>query len=212
MMSQRKPIAILESFWALRAGLASALDEGGFQVVRLESADQLDTSFSEKGRQDYSLFVLGPGSHHPTACGAVRQLQRLRPLTPVLVVFDFPSRLEVVQVLRSGAQSCISRKASQEDFVSAAKSALRGRRYLDPSVAGLLCDAVAQDGPTLQISNRESQVLTLLCKGHVAQEIAERLEVSRYTVESHKKSLMRKLDVRSQLKLVARARQLRLAP
>ncbi len=208
LMSQWKPIAVLERFWALRAGMAAALDDNGFQVVRLESAEQLDAALAENGRQDFSLFVLGPGSHRPTVCGAVRRLNQAGPQTPVLVVFDWPSRLEVVQVCRCGAQGCVSREASQEEFVSAVEAALRGRRYLDPSVAGLLCDALAQDGPTLRISDRESQVLSLLCKGCVAQEIAERLEVSRYTVESHKKSLMRKLGVRNQLELVVRSRQL----
>lgn len=209
MDEKGKQIAVLEKFWALRAGMASVLDAGGFQVETMESAGQLPNSAKEA--PDYALLVLGPGNHCPTAGSAVRRLRRLQPQTPVLVVFDHPNRLEVVQAFRCGAQSCVSRQVSQDEFLDAAKSAVNGRRYLDPSVAGMLCDAVAEGTAELRISERESQVLKLLSEGNDARKIAERLQVSRHTVESHKKSLMRKLGVRSQLELVARARQLHLA-
>lgn len=208
-MSRAKPIAVLERFWALRAGIASALDEIGMQVVTIEKADQLAGCASKPPGQGFSLFVLGPGSHRPTACSAVRLLRRYQPKVPVLVVFERPGRLQVVQALRSGATGCVCFRSSRKEFVKAVESTLKGRRHLDPWVARLLCDAVAQQR-SLQISDRESQVLILLCQGLCAQQIAQRLEVSRSTIESHKKSLMRKLEVRHQLELVARARQLRM--
>lgn len=208
-MNRARPIAVVESFWALRAGIASALDGIAVQVVTVEKAEQLAGSDFQQSGGGFSLLVLGPGSHRPTACSAVRQLRRSQPKTPLLVVFERPGRLQVVQALRSGATGCVSFRASREEFVKAVESTLRGRRHLDPWVARLLCDAVAQQR-SLRISDRESQVLILLCQGLCAQQIAERLEVSRSTIESHKKSLMRKLEVRHQLELVARARHLRL--
>ena len=89
------------------------------------------------------------------------------------------------------------------------RSVLRGGAPIDPFIArrviGELYQAPSASGEP-PLSARESEVLTLVAEGLSNREIAERLFISRYTVESHVKHIYRKLAVSSRIRAISEAR------
>jgi two-component system NarL family response regulator len=78
-----------------------------------------------------------------------------------------------------------------------------GKRYLSPDVAGVVVDArfdkLAESDapPSSTLGPREREVLQLLAEGHSSPEIGRRLHIAVSTVETHRRNIMRKLDVHS---------------
>ncbi|HPA82568.1 MAG TPA: response regulator transcription factor, partial [Thermoanaerobaculales bacterium] len=79
----------------------------------------------------------------------------------------------------------------------------RGGRYLSPSIVDIVVEDYAQRlSPALgsaleKLSVREREVLQMIAEGHSTAAIAERLHVSRKTVETHRKNMMAKLELRN---------------
>ncbi len=88
---------------------------------------------------------------------------------------------------------------AQGDRIFSAASALNGSCFSSPEKpsqkrAGLLA-----------LSKREREILNLICKGFSTMEISEKLFISKFTVETHRKNILRKLDLRSSTELVSHA-------
>ncbi len=77
-----------------------------------------------------------------------------------------------------------------------------GRRYLVHADGRMKFDLTATDTPLAGLTRRERQVLILLAKGLSLNEIGERLELSPRTIDSHRSSLMKRLDIHKTTDLV----------
>jgi len=98
-------------------------------------------------------------------------------------------------------------------LVQAVHEVIVGRRYLGPSLTDMVVDAYlekSESGPTDpydSLSRREREVLHLAAHGYTNAEIAERLFISRRTVETHRANVMRKLNISNQTDLLRYALQ-----
>jgi len=135
----------------------------------------------------------------------------MRPSHPVVLVLSaYGDRRYVVEALRAGARGYVLKESTAAELVEAIREVTAGRLYLSASLAeeafaaGLLAaggaDAVSDAYDTLTV--REREVLHMTARGHTSAQIAERLFISRRTVEVHRANLMRKLGLRNQAQLV----------
>jgi len=114
----------------------------------------------------------------------------------------------VREALRAGASAYVPKEVPAGELVHAVQEAAAGRRYLSPPLAEHALDAYMQQDaagnldPLDTLSERERQVLYLSALGLTGSEIAERLLLSRRTVEGFRATLMRKLDLQKQSDLV----------
>lgn len=108
----------------------------------------------------------------------------------------------VLPLLQAGATGFISRDASVGDLARAVIAAGRGEIVLPPEIAIQSLMALAQSQPanparSEPLTERESEVLTLLAQGHTNKDIAQALFLSVRTVEAHLRSIFAKLAVNS---------------
>jgi DNA-binding NarL/FixJ family response regulator len=103
----------------------------------------------------------------------------------------------VREILRAGARGYLLKDSDDDDLVRAIRLVFRGEAFLSPSVS----DAVLSDyrkhvtNPIDLLTSREREVLTLIAEGKTNKEIANALNLSVYTVESHRGSVMEKLNL-----------------
>ena len=100
--------------------------------------------------------------------------------------------------------------ASPEELSSAVQSVHQTGSYFSNEVSatfikGSLQPAEEQAAPTVKLTEREQEVLMLIVQEHTAQEIADKLFVSPSTVITHRKNLLRKLEVKNSAGLVRQA-------
>lgn len=103
----------------------------------------------------------------------------------------------VREILRAGARGYLLKDSEDDDLLRAIRAVARGEAYLSPAVS----DAVLTDyrkhvsHPIDLLTSREREVLSLIAEGKTNKEIANALNLSVYTVESHRGSVMEKLNL-----------------
>lgn len=143
----------------------------------------------------------------------IRQVMEAAPETRIVVLSMHANEAYVVDSLRHGAGAYVLKGSDGALLVEAIRSVLGGKRYLSPPLSeGLLREYLektegAPEDPFEALTGRERQVLQLAAEGHTNAVIAERLKISRRTVETHRGNLSRKLGLRSQSDLVRYALQ-----
>lgn len=129
----------------------------------------------------------------------------------VLVVTAAQDRRPIAAAVSRGAIGWVGKRESFERLLAVVVDAAAGREVLEPAIreelvrlhqsAHLRQDQL--DQRLARLSTRERQVLTLLAAGHAAADVAAEFAVSLTTVRSQIRSILAKLDVRSQLAAVA---------
>jgi len=146
----------------------------------------------------------------------VKEIKRLRPNLPILILSVHPDEEFAVRALRAGAAGYSSKRAAPEELAKAVQRLAQGRQYLSPAVAEELVaalrhgDATGQ-APHVRLSDREYQVLCLFGSGKSVGQIAEALALSVKTVSTYRARILLKMDMRSTAQLVHYVLKQRLA-
>lgn len=143
---------------------------------------------------------------------ATRQIRQKFPATRVLVLTTYDDDEWVFDAIRAGASGYLLKDATREQILAAIKGTLAGVTHVDPKVAAKLFQHVAQSGDTtapstlaVDLNEREQAILRLLAQGLANSDMAERLHLSKGTIQNYLGSIFAKLDVadRTQAVVVA---------
>jgi len=132
-----------------------------------------------------------------------RRVKETLPDVRIIILSMHSDRHFVLESLRAGADGYLLKDAGYEELVRVVREVHQGRRAVSAGIAGVLVDEVlnpggnGDSGPWRQLTARERQVLQRLAEGVGTREIAESLNLSVKTVETHRKQLMDKLDLHS---------------
>jgi DNA-binding NarL/FixJ family response regulator len=133
----------------------------------------------------------------------VRDVHAQQPELPMLVLSMHDELIYAERLLAAGASGYIMKHAASDQLLIALRQVLSGDVYLSESLAtnlgragmpGTAASAGSGD-PIDRLSNRELQVLSLIGRGQSSREAAESLGLSVKTVETHRQSLKRKLNL-----------------
>jgi two-component system, NarL family, response regulator NreC len=134
---------------------------------------------------------------------ATRKMMAANPRIRILVLSMHKEAVYVREILRAGARGYILKDAIDTELLSAIRSVASGDGYISPAVSGALNDKAKDAGdPVGLLSAREREVLLLIAEGKTNKEIATRLNLSVYTVDSHRGKIMEKLNLHSAGELV----------
>ncbi|MFD3457394.1 response regulator [Streptomyces sp. NPDC058691] len=131
------------------------------------------------------------------------------PGTRILVLTMQEDPAYAREALRTGAAGYLLKEAAAEELLAAVRQVAGGATYVQPSLGARLAveNIGVADHDEEPLTDRETEVLTLLALGHTNQEIARRLYVSVRTVETHRSRLRDKLGRDSRAELIAVARE-----
>jgi DNA-binding NarL/FixJ family response regulator len=128
------------------------------------------------------------------------------PSIKILVSSNHDEETFAGRVLRAGALGYISKREAMPKIVEAIRQVLRGEVYLSPHMATCLLQRAAvgkplNSNPLETLSNRELQVFEMIGQGLNTVQIAKKLQLSAKTVESHRKVIKVKLNLRTAAEL-----------
>jgi len=135
---------------------------------------------------------------------ATRRMVAANSRIKVLVLSMHKEALYVREVLKAGARGYILKDAIDTELLSAMRLVARGDGYISPAVSGALLTDYRQQSsnPLDTLSTREREVLQLIAEGKTNKEVATKLNLSVYTVDSHRGKIMEKLNLHSAGELV----------
>lgn len=195
-------VIIADDHKILRDGLRTVLEDGtGIEVVG-ESNNGWDTVRLVK-QLEPDVVIMDVAMPDLNGIDATRQIRAADVDTRVLALSMHSDSRYVKGMLQAGASGYMLKDCAAEELIGAIHTVVSGRIYVSPGIAGVIVKDYMQhlsgetgvEGPAL--SAREREVLQLLAEGRSTAEIAERMHVSVKTVETHRKRVMDKLDLRS---------------
>lgn len=133
---------------------------------------------------------------------ATVRLLKLKPKSKVIILSIHESGILIEKAFRSGARGYILKESAVEDVIRAIREVHKGRYYLSPAISNFIMngyfDKKSSNKKNKNVENltsRETEILQLIGESKTVKEIAEILNLSIYTIATHKKNIMRKLDI-----------------
>jgi two-component system response regulator NreC len=154
------------------------------------------------------VLVLDLSMPGGSTLAAIPQMLEASPDTAIVVLTMEDEPRVAREALRAGALGFVLKDAAEGELVDAVHAAVRGERYLNPQLGGLIAAAPQlPPGPPDNLSDREVEVLKLVALGHTNAEISQQLYLSVRTVESHRAHIQQKARRTTRAELVAYARE-----
>ena len=116
----------------------------------------------------------------------------------VLTMYNEPQVTK--QLLEIGVLGCLLKNSGKKDMLNAIHKVNKGERHFDSEVTNTLFDSIDKSkkaAEKVELTNREREVLKLIANELTTNEIADKLFISTHTVETHRKNLLSKLNVKN---------------
>lgn len=133
-------------------------------------------------------------------CGKIK---KEFPAIAVIGLSTFNQRSYVSQMIANGASGYLIKSASAEEIEEAINAVMAGKMYLSNEINNNQEQTSANEPPTL--TRREKEILIMIAEGQTNNIIAERLFISPYTVDTHRKNLLIKFEVGNTALLIKKA-------
>jgi len=140
---------------------------------------------------------------------AADQILRSNSRIGVIMLTMHADESYVLRALNVGVKGYLLKESAEEDLLLAIRAVADGKTFFSPAIAETLLEdyirVLRQEGLTDSfdlLTTREKEVLQLLAEGKTNKEVASLLNVSPYTVESHRTNLMQKLDLHNTAEIV----------
>lgn len=158
-------------------------------------------AFLEKQQPDVMLLDISmPDMNGLELCKIVKDKY---PSVLIIGLSTFNEQSYIRKMIDQGASGYILKNSSKQELMDAIHEVMKGRVYLSDEVASTLHSQ--QQTATPVITRREQEVLALIGEGCTNGDIAARLFISAFTVETHRKNLLAKFEVKNTASLIRKA-------
>jgi DNA-binding NarL/FixJ family response regulator len=196
-------ILIADDHAIVRRGLKELLEEQSGWSVCAEAADgRAAVELALEHRPQ--VAVLDLSMPELNGLEATRRIRAALPETEVLVFTMHDSEELIGAVLDAGAKGYLLKSDAALQLVPAVQSLARRKPFFAGRISEVLLDgylngrsAQLQNTAADRLTSREREILQLLAEGHSNKHIANSLDLSVKTVETHRAAIMRKLELRS---------------
>ena len=188
----------------VRRGLKQVLEEAFTKVVfgEAQNAREVIEHLHKKGWDALILDITLPDR---SGLEVLEELKLTHPNLPVLVLSMHPEDQYGIRVLKSGASGYMTKESAPDEIVVAIKKLLRGGKYISPSLAERLAFNLGVDSekPLHEaLSDREYEVMLMICAGKILKEIAQKLDLNIKTVSTYRSRILKKLRMENNAELI----------
>ena len=204
------PIRILlaDDHTVVRKGLRLLLESQPGFVVVADAADGREavTLATEHTPDVVVMDVAMPGLN---GIEAARQILAKQPGTAIVFLSMHSDEGYVLKALKAGARGYLLKDSADHDLINAVKAVTDGKAFFSPAISKMLVEdyvrqmreRAVEDSFEL-LTTREREVLQLLAEGKNNKEVATLLNLSLYTVETHRGNIFQKLNLHSGAELI----------
>jgi two-component system response regulator NreC len=205
-----KPIRILlaDDHNVIRGGLRMLLESQPEFSVVAEAADGVAAVEQAIATQP-DVVVLDVAMPRLAGTDAAERIAGEVPSATIVILSMHADESYVMRALRAGAKGYLLKDSAEGDLIGAIKAVSQGKAFFSPEVSRMLAEDYvreirargAQDSYDL-LTPREREVLHLLAEGKSNKDIATLLNLSLYTVETHRRNIQEKLNLHSLAELI----------
>jgi two-component system invasion response regulator UvrY len=187
----------------IRKGLSTLLREE-FPGAEVSEVTDSFSLVKEAGVKKWDLIISDISMPGRNILETLRQLKKLLPATPVLILSVHPEDQYVVRALKAGASGYLNKESHPDELLKAVKQLLQGKKYITAEGAEKLAAAFGDDPnqlPHEKLSEREFDVLKRLASGKTVSDIATILSLSVNTISTYRSRILEKMNMQNNAEL-----------
>ncbi|HAA16020.1 MAG TPA: DNA-binding response regulator [Cytophagales bacterium] len=194
-------VFITDDHTMVRRGLRTLLEElSGFTFVG-EAGDGA-TLLAQLHHQQVDLLLLDISMPRLDGYSALVSIKKEWPELKVCVLTMHEEPYFIRKMLQVGADGYLIKNCPREEIVKALETLAEGKQYYPAEVSQLIMQDLVNGTPKVPLTRREKEVLKLLVMEKTTAEIAEDLNLSTHTVDSHRKNMLQKLECKTTVGLI----------
>jgi two-component system, NarL family, response regulator NreC len=201
-------IVLADDHVVLRSGLRALLERHSDLEVVGEANDGREL-LQVVADVEPDVVVADLGMPNLNGIEATLQITAKHPKVNVVILTMHSDESYVLRALKAGARGYLLKESAEADLITAIRAVSQGKAFFSPAVSALLVqDYVRQlrnkgveDSYEL-LSAREREILQLIAEGKSNKEVANMLNLSLYTVETHRGNILQKLNLHSVPELI----------
>jgi two-component system response regulator NreC len=160
-------------------------------------------------RETPDVLVMDIGMPNLNGIEAARQVGAAAPQVAVVILSMHSDEAYVLRALKAGARGYLLKESAESDLIAAIRAVHAGKAFFSPAVSRMLVedyvrqlqDREIEDSYEL-LTTREREILQLVAEGKSNKEVAAILNLSLYTIETHRGNLMEKLGLHTVPELI----------
>lgn len=205
---KRIRILLADDHTVMRRGLRLLLESHPDFDVVAEAADGRQ-AVEQAASAEPDVIVLDIAMPNLSGIQAAQRIQAVLPRAAIVILSMHSDEGYVLRALKSGATAYILKDCAEGDLIAAIQSVHAGRTFFSPKIAKMLMEDYVREIRTRGaddsyelLTSREREILQLLVELKSNREIAELLNLSLYTIETHRRNLHEKLHLHSLAELI----------
>ena len=205
-------VLIVDDHPIVRQGIAQLIDAEADLSVCGEAASVTEArAVLRQSKPD--VVIVDLSLRNSDGLELIKDMRSKRQDVPVLVLSMHDEGIYAERILCAGANGYIMKQAASDQLLTALRRVLAGGIYVSEAIGSSMIARFTSGGskatsdPIDRLSNRELQILTLIGQGRGTREIADSLNLSVKTIESHRQRIKKKLNLETSPKLVQYAVQ-----
>ncbi len=136
--------------------------------------------------------------------GVTRILTKNYPHIPVLALTMYDQSADVFEMLEAGAKGYVTKEVEKDELILALKCLMAGEKYFSKNLPEDFSKWFSDipDDEDITLTRREKEILGLLAKGRTTLQMAQELKLSKFTIDTHRKNIHKKLGIKTNTGLV----------
>ncbi len=208
MPATRIRILLADDHTVMRRGLRLLLEQqADFQVVG--EADDGRQAVELAASLHPDVAVLDIGMPQLNGIEATQKIVTADPAIAVVVLSMHSDETYVLRALKAGAKGYLLKSSAEADLIQGVRAVAEGKSFFSPVIGRMLLEDYMRQVAKREVEDsydlltpREKEILQLVAEGRTNKEVANILKVSVYTVESHRGSILEKLNLHSVPELI----------
>jgi DNA-binding NarL/FixJ family response regulator len=201
-------IVLADDHTIMRKGLRLLLEsQPGFKVIA-EAADGRGAVEAVE-QEAPNVVVMDVGMPNLNGIEAARQISARHPQTAIVFLSMHSDESYVLRALKAGARAYLLKDSAEYDLINAIRAVSEGKAFFSPAISKMLVEDYVRQMQEREVEDsyellttREREILQLLAEGKSNKEVATVLNLSLYTVETHRSNILQKLNLHSVPELI----------
>jgi DNA-binding NarL/FixJ family response regulator len=207
-MTKAVRILLADDHTVIRQGLRLLLErEPAFRVVGEASDGRQAIALAEQLEPD--VLVLDLAMPNLNGIEAARQIMASNPDIAIVILSMHSDESYVIRALKAGARAYLLKDSAEGDLIAAIHAITDGKSFFSPAISRILVEDYMRQLEQKHVEDtyelltaREREILQLLAEGKTNKEVASMLNLSIYTVETHRTHVLQKLNLHNVPELI----------
>jgi DNA-binding NarL/FixJ family response regulator len=201
-------ILLADDHTVVRKGLCLLLESHpGFKVIAEASNGREAVAMAEAHSPD--VVVLDVAMHTLNGIEAARQISMKVPQAAIVFLSMHSDEGYVLKALKSGAKAYLLKDSAEYDLINAITAVNQGKAFFSPAISKMLVEDYMRQMREREVEDsydllttREREILQLFAEGRAPKIVASMLNLSLYTIETHRANIFQKLNLHSGAELI----------